>query len=423
MFSPFISVLAGLASLSMLASTAAAYGAGFTGSKVLSGYYPSYSMQPADVAYSKYTHLDYFVFTTTSDPAAISQAGISDAQIVDFVTRAHAAGVTTSYTVGGWTGSAYFSTHVATAESRAIFARALVAVMQQYNFDGIDIDWEYPGSEGQAGNVVSPNDAANFLLFLQTLRNLAGVDARLSIAVSVAGIRGADGNVLTDMSGFAAVLDYITLMTYDITGTWSGFTGPNAPLYSTCAPASNQLSIDSAVRLYTAAGFVANHIIIGIPYYSYAYYVTTLTQKTCPDGTTTTMYQYATSGTTCGTYIGNAGQYTYKQLVENGWFVSQSRFRRLYDKLSQTWVLFNNVNNLFIPTETPTTAVVKGRYAFQRRLAGVTVFDVSGDTTDSALTNGLRTGLRLDYGAQAAAKRMAKRHLDQRRSAARSLIH
>jgi chitinase len=57
------------------------------------------------VPYRLYTHLDYFVITTTSDPTTISQAGISDSVISDFVTRAHAAGVTTSYVVGGWTGS------------------------------------------------------------------------------------------------------------------------------------------------------------------------------------------------------------------------------------------------------------------------------------------------------------------------------
>lgn len=86
-----------------------------------------------DVPYAKYTHLDYFVFTTTPSvshacpeshthaclrlevvrtlaharpqASAISQAGIDDSLIRDFVSRAHKAGVTVSYTVGGWTGS------------------------------------------------------------------------------------------------------------------------------------------------------------------------------------------------------------------------------------------------------------------------------------------------------------------------------
>jgi GH18 family chitinase len=75
----------------------------------------------------------------------------------------------------------------------------------------IDIDWEYPGQQGIGDNVVSLQDSANFLLFLQTLRSVAGVDARLSMAANVAGIVGADGNYLRDLSGFAAALDYLTV--------------------------------------------------------------------------------------------------------------------------------------------------------------------------------------------------------------------
>lgn len=86
-------VLLLLAAASSLVASAQTYGKGFTGKKVLSAYFPSYQMSPAvscdpllgrpggreltssssssslsrsqDVPYKKYTHLDYFVFTTT----------------------------------------------------------------------------------------------------------------------------------------------------------------------------------------------------------------------------------------------------------------------------------------------------------------------------------------------------------------------
>ena len=31
-------------------------------------------------------------------------------------------------------------------------------------FDGVDLDWEWPGSEGNAGNVIRPEDKHNFTL-------------------------------------------------------------------------------------------------------------------------------------------------------------------------------------------------------------------------------------------------------------------
>ncbi|GJN92036.1 hypothetical protein Rhopal_005064-T1 [Rhodotorula paludigena] len=348
-------------------------------------------MAPADVPYSRYTHLDYFVFTTTPDPAVISQAGISDSQIVDFVTRAKAAGITTSYT--------YFSTHVSTAVGRTTFARTLLVVMQQYGFDGIDIDWEYPGQSG-LNNLYSPNDASNFLLFLQTLRSLAGPDVRLSMAASVAGIMGPTGAYLTDLSGFAAVLDYVTIMTYDITGTWSGFTGPNAPLASACSPGGNQFSIIGAMTAYRNAGFAPSHILVGIPAYSYSYYVSApLTVTTCPDGSRTTLYQYASSGSTCGTYIGNNGQYLYSQLWDSGYFGNFAGYRRSIDLVSRTWILWNRATGEFIPTEARGTLWYKARTVRGARFGGINVFDASGDTADNRFNAALRIGLGLDAGS------------------------
>ncbi|GAA6041633.1 hypothetical protein JCM8097_007781 [Rhodosporidiobolus ruineniae] len=391
-------------------------GTGFTNKKVVSGYFPSYSMQPANVPYSLYTHIHWFVMTTTPDPSVISTAGISDSAIVDFVTRAKAAGVTTSYTIGGWTGSQYFSTHVSTPTNRVLFANALVAVMNTYGFDGIDIDWEYPVVQGEGSNIISPQDSANFLLFLQTLRSVAGENARLSMAANVAGLYGADGTPLTDMSGFAAVLDYVTIMTYDITGTWSGFTGANSPLTSACSPSNNPYSITSGVNHFIAAGFQANHILFGLPAYSYSYYVNLpFTQTTCSDGSTSSLINYATTGTTCGNYIGNGQQYTYAQLVANGWFNTASRFRKFLDSAAYTVTLFQPSTGLFIPTETPNTAWIKAKFAFRRRLAGVDMFDISGDSPNGGLATGLRQGLNLMTGTPPATRRMAKRHLEERR--------
>jgi len=108
-----------------------------------------------DIDFTPYTHLNYFVFTTTPSASEISQAGIDDSTIIDFVTRAKAAGVKAGYTVGGWTGSKYFSTNFATAQNRTIFAKTLLAVLNKYGFDGgISIDYEYPNNFGQPGNII-----------------------------------------------------------------------------------------------------------------------------------------------------------------------------------------------------------------------------------------------------------------------------
>ena len=75
---------------------------------------------------------------------------------------------------------------------------------------------------------------------------------------------------------------------------------------------------------------------------------------TCPDGTTTTLYQYGTSGSTCGTYIGNNGQYLYKDLVNKNYWKPTSGFRKFKENYSQSWSLWNPVSGEFIACVLPT---------------------------------------------------------------------
>lgn len=213
--------------------------------------------------------------------------------------------------IGGWTGSIYFSNAVGSAQNRTAFARAIVALAKKYNLDGVDFEcvtflcclclgynvisyclysWEYPGKQGLGCNIVSNSDSANFLLFLQELRkDSVGSKLKLTVAVGLGPFVGANGAPMTDVSQFAPLVDYIgtswlltsttrhqllftyslAIMSYDVWGSWSTTVGPNAPLDDSCAPAKEG-SATSAVKAWTAAGFPASkvnsfHIYIWTP--------------------------------------------------------------------------------------------------------------------------------------------------------------
>ncbi|MGH9590949.1 MAG: glycoside hydrolase family 18 protein, partial [Terracidiphilus sp.] len=71
--------------------------------------------------------------------------------------------------VGGWSWSTHFSDAALTDRSRKVFIESAVSLIQRYQLDGLDVDWEYPGQPG-AGNVHRREDTQNFTLLIQELR-------------------------------------------------------------------------------------------------------------------------------------------------------------------------------------------------------------------------------------------------------------
>ncbi|MEU9079715.1 glycosyl hydrolase family 18 protein [Kitasatospora sp. NPDC004745] len=205
--------------------------------------------------------------------------------------------------LGGWTYSKYFSAAAATDASRKHLVSSCIDMFIKGNlpsdagyggpgsaaglFDGVDIDWEYPGGGGHTGNISSPADKQNFTLLLQEFRNQLDAQGKANnktYALSAAVGAGQDKimNVETDKVG--QYLTFLDVMTYDMHGGWDaqGPTNHQAPLYSgpndpmtPAKPGHGKYSIDNAIKAWTAGdadygipgGFPAKKINMGVPFY------------------------------------------------------------------------------------------------------------------------------------------------------------
>lgn len=293
--------------------------------------------------------------------------------------------------LGGWTWSAGFHEAAKTAASRQQVAASCIDLYIRGNlpladnaggagvaaglFDGIDIDWEYPGAPG-VGNPYGPEDSHNFTLLLGEFRDqLDAIDPNLRLTVATAA--GVDTYSLLELDQIHPLLNYINLMAYDFHGAWENVTGLHAALYpSAAAPYSHPAStyaVDSAVQGYLSAGVPSTKLVLGVPFYGRGWMgVTNLNHG---------LWQPAGAGAP-GTW--EAGIEDYK-------VIKRLTYPVYRDETAGAVWKFNGTT--FWSYDDPQTLAVKMAYVKAQELGGVMLWSLEGDTADGELVAAVHQGL------------------------------
>ena len=229
------------------------------------GYYPDWNRgaYPYNlIAYQNLTHIAHAFLIPNSDG---SLGGVSGFAYPQMVQAAHQAGVKVIVALGGWGGSGGFPGMAADTASRRRFIQNLVGFCQTYNYDGVDLDWEYPANA---------TERTNLTLLVHELRQaFAGVNRPLSISLAVPG--GEWSGRWFDVGQMKNDVDWFGVMTYDYHGSWTSTSGPNSPVYR--GPLNTQGCMDDAVSYYVnTRALPADKILIGIPFYAWVFNASTM---------------------------------------------------------------------------------------------------------------------------------------------------
>lgn len=185
--------------------------------------------------------------------------------------------------IGGSTAGTAFQTAASDA-NRSLFVKSCVDLFingkyglpQNYPniFDGVDVEWEFPGPGMSNDN--TKTDQQNFVALLQEFRNQLGANRILTAATGVSPNQyqlTTPPQFQSLLSQIAPSLNYFNLMTYDY--SYAATTGFNAPLFTTPNPlgrvgANNTVApnnIDSSLQYYIGAGIPPRQLVLGLPFY------------------------------------------------------------------------------------------------------------------------------------------------------------
>ncbi len=316
------------------------------------------------------------------------------------------------------------------------FADSVVTFLRTYGFNGVDIDYEYPTSNNDAGNPLDFAQAnarraglnRSYNVLMKTLReklDAAAAADRKYYMLTVAA--PASGWLLRGMEAYQSTqyLDYVNIMSYDLHGAWNKYVGPNAALYDNGDDAEL-----AAAGVYTAAqyggiGYLntdwayhyfrgsmpAGRINIGVPYYTRGFKNVvggtnglwgTSTGSNCPPGTTAcgdgargidNLWHDEENGQEVG--AGSNPMWHAKNLQDGraGSYIGlyglnpttdpedrlTGTYARSYSSALVAPWLWNSSKRVFLSTEDDQSIGVKAQYAVDRGLGGVMIWELAGD--------------------------------------------
>ncbi|MDF9797158.1 chitinase [Catalinimonas alkaloidigena] len=349
---------------------------------IMAYYVPRDDFKAEDLLLEQLTHIIYS-FSKVVD----GEMGFTDERAPEKLSRLVAAKANHPHlkvmlACGGWTAGG-FSDMSVTAEGRAKFVRSTMELINQYQLDGIDMDWEYPAI-GSAGIDFRREDKQNFTLLMKELREaMDDINPELILTFASAGWqRYYDHIELSEVMKYA---DYMNVMTYDAVGGSTPYTAHHTglgmitdddikdqPFYEYVVERRAQAdegqslyqprSAERIINYCIKQGVDPQQIVIGGAFYGRAW-------KGVPPQ--------------------NHGLYQPNKGVHTGWatyeiirdkYENKNGFTRYWDETAKAPYLYNPTDSIFISYDDTLSLKLKTEFAIENELGGIMFWQLDSDT-------------------------------------------
>ncbi len=269
--------------------------------------------------------------------------------------------------LGGWGGCKTCSDAFSTEEGRVEFAISTANIIELFNADGIDLDWEYPGISGFPGHDYKPEDKENFTDLVVQLRKYMKKDDILSFAAG-ASTRFFENSVEWDK--VMPLVDNVNLMTYDFYGSGSSKTGHHTAL------SSNEFqdrSAESSIEALINLGVNPKQIFIGG-----AFYIKTFKNV---ENINNGLNQNAE-------WNRSYSQINFEDV--------RSNFSFYWDSLANAPYAYDSINKIFATFDDHKSIKLKSQYALDNNLGGIMFWQLMNDKKQNGLLKTMVNEIKKD---------------------------
>ncbi|XP_028140236.1 chitotriosidase-1 [Diabrotica virgifera virgifera] len=265
--------------------------------------------------------------------------------------------------MGGWNeGSEVYSEVAANAMLRKILANNVAYFLKEWNFDGFDLDWEYPGLRGGETTI----DKDDFTALLKELSNVLKPKGYL-LSAAVAGAHEKI-NEAYDIPAITKLLDMLNVMVFDYHGAFDDYVGHVSPLYPSKVDYdyydNSTYNADAGIQYWLNGGADPAKINMGVVLYGRSF--------TLADKNNTALYAPVLGGGEEGPYTQQSGYLGYNEICKyytDSTYVWDEEQRVPHRYWDDQWVGFEDEKSL---TE-------KVNYALENNLGGMMVWSLDYD--------------------------------------------
>ncbi|CAM1302370.1 CHIT1 (predicted) [Pycnogonum litorale] len=156
---------------------------------------------------------------------------------------------------------------VADKSKRKIFIKSAISFLKRYEFDGLNLDWEYPVCWNEKCQEGFYSGKREYATFVQELKKAFNEVTPPLILTSALPSDSTMVNNAYDVPSLSRNVDFFIVSTYDYRGAWDDKTGHHAQLLKKAGDDDPKLNIDYTIRKYLYAGFPARKLVVGIALY------------------------------------------------------------------------------------------------------------------------------------------------------------